>query len=439
MNIEPVVAAPPGPPPPDPEWDRVARLVEVRRSSGFAPGEDARALAEVRGALSAIDARSAGPSGDFEIITTDDIAEPLPPRFYPIRSFALAPGPPTLFLSFSFGGKSVILQDLMLSIATGTRVWGQFGADAGRVLHVDYEQGRDETIDRYQRLARGRGIDIRRDARPRLEATILPKMFINSPGAEEAYKRVCDGRVMCFVDTFAASVPGVEENESAVGEHLYMLGRVSEATGCVMLVAHHMGKASLSKDAPKDPRALARGSTAIVAAAGYVYALGGGKGEPKLVQQAKARGLGDPMVEDFYLDLSAVDCRGASRPLRAAELSDRTDPEREEQIPAYRNPANPADLGGFTVTYRTVEQVQLAEAAEGVDEDSRLRDRVLEYVRRENARGQGVRGKEVIAKACKARLAAVRTLVESMLQSGAIIDRPVKESGRSRSRYWIAS
>ncbi len=70
-----------------------------------------------------------------------------------------------------------------------------------------------------------------------------------------------------------------------------MLGRAARAVGAAIIVAHHMNKASMGPNAPTDPRALVRGSTAIVAAADYVYAMTGGRGEPKLIAQAKGRSL----------------------------------------------------------------------------------------------------------------------------------------------------
>lgn len=414
-----------GPPAPDPLWNDLANLFGDRSIGGAAPELDAGSLARAHALLEAIAGRGAKP---WNVLEAADIAKALVTRTYPIKGFAMAPGPPALWLSFSFGGKSVILQDMLLSLATGTRVWGQWSCAASKVLHIDYEQGRDETIDRYQRLARARRIDIATEA-PGLRLVVMPPTYLNSAGAEDAYKRACDGHAVAFVDTFAASLPGVEENESAIGEHVYRLGRVSSATGCTVCVAHHMGKASMAGGGgggrggapakPPDPRTLARGSTAIVAAAGYVYALGGAKGEPKLVQQAKARGLGDPQVEDFYLELAAVDVRK---------------PDLEHGWDGYFNKANPADVGGFSVTYKTLEQVVPPKPPkdESIEADIVA---VLGYVRGENTQGRGVATMSAPVKALKMRKSDVLDAFKALINR-----RMVHGRGRAgASDFWVTN
>jgi hypothetical protein len=363
--------------------------------------------------------------GAWKILDAAAIAAPLAPRHYPVKGFAMAPGPAALWLSFSFGGKSVILQDLCLSLATGTRVWGQWKCDPCKVLHMDYEQGHEETCDRYQRLARGRRIDLAADAAGRLNLVCRPPAFLNSPNAEEAFKKALDGYGFAFLDTFAAALPGVEENETKIGEYVYLLGRVSEATGCTIAVAHHMGKGALAtkpqhgKEA--DLRTLARGSTAIFAAAGYAYALGGAKKEPKLVQQAKARGLGDPQVEDFYLELAPVDVR---------------EPDLERGWGGYRNPNNYADVGGFGVTYKTVEQIKPPKADKEEDLETDVA-KVMEYIRSENGKSRGVATMTAPAKALKMRKADCLDAFRTLLGRKLIHGRAKRGSGLGD--FWISN
>jgi len=408
------------PPAPDPAWNDLARLFEDAQARGQAAELDPGAIARARALLDGIEARGAK---TWEILDGGTISMPLPPRSYPISGFAMAPGPPALWLSFSFGGKSVILQDMLLSLATGTRIWGRWACEPCDVIHVDYEQGREETIERYQRLARGRSpmIDIERDAGSRLALAVMPPAYLNSAGAEEAYKRALDGKRLAFLDTFAAALPGVEENETTIGEHVYRLGRVSAATGATICVAHHMGKAALQAGGksgkPADPRTLARGSTAIFAAAGYVYALGGGKGEPKLVQQVKARGLGDPQVEDFYLELGPVDVR---------------EPDPMTGWGGYFNRANPADVGGFEVKFRTVEQVKPPKTAKEESFEADV-EAVLGYVREQNAKGRGVATMSEPHKALKMRKASCLDAFKAL-----VVRKVVSGRGRNgTSDYWI--
>lgn len=402
-----------GPPSPDELWNSLAKLFAEASTRGSDPGLDPAAIDRAYDLLAQIEARGLAP---WPMLDAAHIAAPLPARVYPITGFAMAPGPPALWLSFSFGGKSVILQDMMLSLATGTRIWANWTCKPSKVVHIDYEQGHDETIDRYQRLARGRSpmLDIAQQAAGRLSLVIMPPSFLNSAGAEEAYKRALDGMTLAFIDTFAAATPGEKENEAAIGEHIYRLGRVSSATGCSVCVAHHMGKDALmagkNSKAPPDPRTLARGHTAIFAAAGYVYALGGAKGEPKLVQQVKARGLGDPTVEDFYLELSTVDVRP---PVPAINW------------PGFYNPNNRHDPGGFTVTHKRADLVKAAAHATKADlEAANVREReklILEIVGRSPGCSISTVKEELTKRKHKARADEKGTTLNALVDAGQLV------------------
>jgi hypothetical protein len=376
-------------------------------------------LAAVKAALAAVELESTPAADPFPFVDPLELAQPVPPPDYPVQDFAMAPGPPTLFLSFSFGGKSVILQDLLLSIACGQRVWGYYRCEEGLAVHFDHEQGKAQTIDRYHRLARGRGIALA-ELSKRLRLSVFPRGHLYMPGAEEAYKRACDGARIAFIDTLNAASPGHDENESTFSEGLLMLGRVSEATGCTIVLAHHMGKATLSGGPQQkgDPRTWARGHSSIQGAAGYVYAMGGGKGEPKLLQQTKARGLGDPTVEDFYLELGPVDVRATG----------------------YFNDKRPADPGGFRVTYRTLEQVN--DGARPGSKSAKQRALialVIEYVHKENARGRAVPGKNAIVKNVEGRDIELYAAIDTALAEGLLEDRPERRQGKAYPRYWVVA
>lgn len=400
----------------DPLWTQLITLGEKARARGADPQQDQADIARARAIVDGIEARHG-----VEIQFADPalFAEPPIEALYPLRGFAMTAGPPTLLIAFSHGGKSVITQDLLLSTAYGLKAWGYFHCEKGLVVHLDYEQGLQETMDRYRRLARARDIDPRSLADGRIQIAAHPKINLFSPGAEDIYKRACDGKTIMFLDTFNAAADSRDENEPAIAEGLYMLGRASEATGCVIIVGHHMGKASLRQDGAKaDPRTLARGSTAIVAAAGYVYAMGGAKGEPKLVQQAKARGLGDTQVEDFYLELAPVDVRTTWD---------------------YFNRANPADPGGFRVTYKTLEQVKPpATAQDKTERQTALMDAVLEYVRSENRRGRAVPSKTAISKNVPGRDKDLFVVADQLIERGLIVVRVETLKGHKRERIWAA-
>jgi hypothetical protein len=366
-------------------------------------GEPGR-VAAVAASLAAVQQVTAAPPG-FTWVGGEEIAKPLPPRIYPLHGFAMAAGPPTLFFAYSFGGKTIILQDMLLSLAAGVPVWQQFRCYETVCLHIDHEQGKHETFDRYQRLARARHIDIAALG-DRLRVCSLPPYYLNSPGAEDLYKRALEGVGVALVDTFGAATPGDDENDGAIRRGLDLLTRVSECTGTLIIVAHHMGKFGLSKEGKTaDPRTLAKGNSSILAAAGYAYAIGGGKGEPKIVQQVKARGLGDPFTEDFYLELGGVDVRAEN--------------------PEW-NPSTSTDPGGFVVRYQTVEQVHPpAEAAASAFE--RAADAVIDALTKAGRSGLSTRGLRVDVREMKikARNEQIDEAAERLMKTGRIVRRQV--------------
>jgi hypothetical protein len=85
-----------------------------------------------------------------------------------------------------------------------------------------------------------------------------------------------------------------------------MLGRLSEQTGCRVLVIHHA-----RKQGPDDPggRYAIRGSSAIFDGVDSAYLFTAAKGEPVQVEHIKARSHGEP-VEDFALAISDVEADG---------------------------------------------------------------------------------------------------------------------------------
>lgn len=402
---------------PDPLWSELARLADEARARGLVPELDSAAIAKVKSLVAGIDARF---PARVEFVDRSSLVVPIAAPVYPVPGFPVRAGMPTLFIAFSFSGKTIVLQDLLLGVALGDRVWGYYRAPQARVVHFDYEQGRDETIDRYHRLVRGRGYCLGAlDGAP-LDVAIHPSANLWTPGAEDIFKRAMDGASVALVDTFAAASPGQDENEADIARGLHMLGRASEATGCAVIVAHHVGKSGVGDASKKmDLRAFARGSTAILAAAGAAYVMGGPKGEPKLVQQAKGRSLGDPQVEDFYLELAPVDCR---------------QPDHERGYEGYRNPVNPGDVGGFSVTYRTVEQVRPPRPANEETLESHCEALRLFFLA-EHAKGRGVGSASAASKGAKLRkvdgLAAFDTLRARKIISN--------RGGRGAADWWILS
>jgi AAA domain len=280
------------------------------------------------------------------MIDAIEIAKPLPPVEYLVDALGITCGPPTCIAGFGYSRKTMALQDLVLSVASGKPLWGVFKVRKGRALHVDYEQGPETTRERYQRLAKGAGIELA-ELGDALELVELPDAYLDEPGGEEAYLRTCDGFDLVIIDSFRAACPNADENKSDIRKHIDKLTRISAKTGAAFVLIHHANKPqpqqkslpgvgagqedSMTQYSP-------RGSGAIFDAMQSFFVFQGERNMPTRVVHVKDRRRGqtcDPFgvtAEDFPIE-------GYDHPkggLRMLHLD-------KEQMRASRNPAGEMD------------------------------------------------------------------------------------------------
>ncbi|MBN1605071.1 MAG: AAA family ATPase [Polyangiaceae bacterium] len=236
-------------------------------------------------------------STGLEIIEADAIFEAVPPTPWLIRGLDLCPGAPAMLAGYGFGGKSIAAQAMALDTAAECRIWGAFEAASGRVIHLDYEQGEHLTRRRYHRLLHGADLTPE-DVRGRLGLVCHPATYLDDSGADAMLLRLLDGVTLCIVDSLRAASPKLEENSSEARRVLDMLGRVSERTGCTILVIHHARKAA--QNAVGGVRETIRGSGALYDACGSVLVVEGSpEEETRTIHHVKARVSGkcaDPML-----------------------------------------------------------------------------------------------------------------------------------------------
>jgi hypothetical protein len=268
-------------------------------------------------------------------IGPSEIFAPLPPIPYVISGVFITPGPPTLLGGYGFCGKTVTAQSIALAVASGNDLWGVFSVKQGRVLHLDYEQGERLTRERYQRLAVGAGVDPAKLGADVLRLAALPTTYLDSDDAFDVLSAAFDGYALVIIDSLRASMPSVDENSSEVRRHLDMLTRISERTGCAVLVIHHARKTG-SDDKPGDPKMVLRGSSAIFDACGNVFAMAAEKGRPTRVSHLKERTRGIP-IEDFGLQI--VDVPNGNDP-RAGLRVDHLEPEQLDRGPSTTGTAS---------------------------------------------------------------------------------------------------
>lgn len=392
------------------EAQRAHNTAEAQRM--LAAGDIASAQRLLRSMQGPVDAPSALPF-DFRMF------DPLPRAEWIVPGLSLGPGAPCGLFGFSYSAKSLMAQEIGLCYALDgeARIFGEFSVPrGGRVLHVDHEQGRQETANRYQRIARGKGIPAARLERLMTENMLgvaaFPGVYLTTPGAEEIYKRTFDGVPFGIVDSLAAAQHGIEENSAQFAEGLYLLARVSGATGTTFLVIGHTGKVDLGDDKPKDGRALPRGSSAIIGALSTGFAVAGAKGEPKKVSQIKGRALGAPEVEDFYVDVESV------------------------QIDGWKNPDNAADGGGIRLVYRTAEAIEAKRAEDGeraaiVRQSSELR-KIVDTIAK--AGPAGIKGADAVASMAGIKAVTGRALVKVALSQDLIHNVATLRNGEEDDR-----
>lgn len=240
------------------------------------------------------------------------LCEPLPPIPWVCEGLGLAPGAPSLIAGYGYSRKTMALQSLAVSVAAGKPVWGVYGARSGRVIHLDYEQGRRVTQERYQRLARGMGCELQDLPAGSLRVASMPRVYLDEAGIEDELVRLCTAVTVAIVDSLRAAFPHADENSSEVRNYLDILGRVSERTGCAFLVIHHARKPTRD-DAGGTTYAI-RGSSALFDACQSVYVFAGEKDAPTVVHHQKDRVRG-VTVSDFGLTSEDIDGRVGLRVL----------------------------------------------------------------------------------------------------------------------------
>jgi hypothetical protein len=308
------------------EVDRVAgaeRAAEVRQVvelavEGYGGAAPAGRLSRLVDELAELrdDATGVPEASGLNLLDAAAIFAPLPPVEWLCRDLDIAPGAPTLFAGGGFSGKTVAGQAFGLGVLAGTSLWGTFSLRQGRVLHLDYEQGRHLTSLRYQRLARAMGIRPS-ELEGRLVVASLPGLYLDGNGADEL-ERATEGFDLVLWDSFRAACPSTDENSSEARVPLDRLTRSSEKTGAVHLVIHHARKPT--KDAPGGSRTSIRGSGALYDACGSVLVFSAEKGQPVVVAHEKAR-ISGATHDDFGLWITDVELDGDPRAgLRVAVL-----------------------------------------------------------------------------------------------------------------------
>lgn len=280
-------------------------------------------------------------SGPKPLPTHDwaELSRPRPRIPWLVPAVQLAPGRPTLWTAPAGSGKTWLAMSLALAIGAGLSTWLSIFpvVRSGPVVHINLEMHGDELARRYQRLARGMGVDVaqvrvvnRADVPPGFSLTHRDAAFV-----VETLVATVTGAVLCVIDSFRAFIGNVDENKSEVRIPLDLLLSVSERTGCAFVVIHHEGKPS--KDGEKaSVQNRARGSSAIVDACDCTFSFTPSKIPSGIdIEQGKAS-MGRPS-EAFtarLVDVGDLDEDGRSAAIRVEYVP----PEEAGVLAEYEAP-----------------------------------------------------------------------------------------------------
>lgn len=230
--------------------------------------------------------------------TSAIFAEPLPPLRWAVQGLGIGPGRPCGLWGKPTGGKTLEAIDIALSKASGTKVFGRYTVERGRVLWLSYDFPRRALHTRFRQLANGRGL-AQQDLDGMIETCVFPEIYLNSEGAETELGRRCEGFDLVVLDCYRDSIPGAEENSSEQAIYLKSLARISDAQGTTFIYLHHLKKGEESESTIDS----GRGSGAIAAASGSIWALEGSGNKPRLMRNIRPHDACTNFAEPFYIEL----------------------------------------------------------------------------------------------------------------------------------------
>jgi len=235
-----------------------------------------------------------------------------------IEQLKLGPGRPCMVGGDSYTGKSLIVGDIAVCVATKRDVFGLFRVgESGFVRWLNFDQSPKLAERRIRRIARARGVSPE-ELRGRFEMCHFPEFRLDDDDAEAVLCRVTKGVSLCVIDALIGAIGRTQERDEAMGRMLLKLMRVSFKTGCTFLVIHHTTKPQAefvdksgtiqqrTHGPTRSASATIRGNRAIFGACDSVFVLEStGKKKPVRIIHDKAPTDGQTL-ENFYVDFRDV-------------------------------------------------------------------------------------------------------------------------------------
>ena len=364
-------------------------------AEGYSAHDPGAFIADARRSLEQIDATG---RGRLELLPAGWMTEPLPQKLWVSKQLWIGPGRPTMMSGYGYSGKSVAIQSMALSVVEDLPIWGQFRVqNPGPVLHIDHEQGREDTIRRYQRIGRAMGVDPAH-VEANLKVTCLPRHFrLSNADAEDVLEEACLGVRLCMIDSLTNSTPGLDQIGIEIGHAVAKLMAVSDRTGTSFVLIHHDAKGGKERD----PKERAKGNGAIFSNCGTVFQLTG-----------KVQDDGSTITEVINVKVGA----GGAKPLQpfALRIDDVLSEEGQERW-------------GLECRQMTLEQVDPSQSPSAVRDE--CASRIMAALRKE----PGMSGRE-LAQVTRIRRADVAPTLDYLQRMGMV--EKVSRAGRGGGDAW---
>jgi hypothetical protein len=181
-------------------------------------------------------------------------------------------GAPHLIIAETHSGKTILSNYIACCVATGSPIFGnplsRDYQDGNRVLSLQYEMSKAQESLTIDRLVKGHGFNPDLVGSNILQCTnppSLPALLATNPC--EIFRNI----TLCIIDSLSAACPGIDENSNGDGisQYLIALKTISEQTGCVFVILHHMGKGGEGSNRAHS----ARGGSSIAASADTIINL----------------------------------------------------------------------------------------------------------------------------------------------------------------------
>jgi hypothetical protein len=196
-------------------------------------------------------------------------------------------------------GKNVTAQALALAVASGRPAFGRYPVNRGRVIHISYDLGIGAVSLLYRQLANGMGLDVDH-VWDRLEVCAHPTPKLTDPKARHVFAKRLKGFDLAILDNARQAAPGVDENDSDFGGYLAAFGAAADDCRCVALYLHHLRKNSDGSAPSIDS---GRGSGAITAASGTIWAVDGAGSDPRRLTQLRTHDTSRDFKAPLWLTL----------------------------------------------------------------------------------------------------------------------------------------